>query len=433
MKKQIRTILPTTLILLSAFRCFGPGLNGNGTSSEYQFAWRFLDIYFIFRDSLPEDPYRFESPVQLYESVDEPYTVYRTSEEAEEMLQGLSTTTGGMGIRIDSVSSGYVIEQVFPNTPAREAGLQKGDTIVSVEGRSVDNVSQQQMSALLRGEVGEEKDLGIRRGGSQMEITVTIDTFMAPSVFTDSLGGDIAYIYISSFFSRTAVPGGTAEEFRAALQTTRWANTLIVDVRDNPGGEVSQAVGVISQFLEPNTPIVQSIERVLVSGTDSGTTVDTTWETLEGYSDLSDREILILTNSNTASAAEILVTSLNTHRPDITTVGFTTFGKARGQAVSLTPDSGLAVVTYALLNPINGEPYDMRGIRPDVAVGAGEDPLQRALELAREQLAKISSMERESVCRKTALLRQMYALKKRGALALIFPPPGEMKESGSGE
>lgn len=418
------------LIVLGAFKCFGPGINGNGTSAEYEFAWRFLDIYFIFRDSLPQDPYQFTSPVQLYESVDEPYTVYHPPEEAKEMLRSLSTTTGGLGVRIDSVSSGYLIEQVFRNTPADEAGLEQGDTIVSVDGQEVDNVSQQRISRLLRGEIGEEKVLGIKRGEQLIEITVTIDTFMAPSVFTDSLDEEIAYIYISSFFSQTAVPGGTAEEFRAALQTTRWANTIIVDVRDNPGGEVGQAVKVISQFLEPNTPIVQSTERVLVPGTDSGTTVDTTWETLEGYSDVLDRSIFVLTNSNTASAAEILVTSLNTHRPDITTVGSTTFGKARGQAVSLTPDSGLAVVTYALLFPISGQSYDMRGISPDVMVSAGEDPLQTALELAQGQLAMVSSEDWENECGRTALLRRMYGLEARSALALIFPPPPEVERSG---
>ncbi|KMQ52804.1 carboxyl-terminal protease [Chitinispirillum alkaliphilum] len=382
-----------------------------------------MDVFFLFRDRLPSDPYDFSNPSELYASVEEPFTVYYPPDEAREMTDLLSTSSAGFGVRLDSVGPGFVIEEVFPNSPAEDAGLQENDTIVEIDGREVSGMSPEQLSSLIRGEVGETRTVTVKRDSEVLNFTVTLDTFLSPSVFTDSLEQDIAYIYISAFFSQTIQQGGTAAEFNNALDDTEWAQMTIIDLRNNPGGEVQQVIPVISQFMSPQTPIIQTTERVPVQNSDSGETLERTWTTIDIEAKGIDRDFIILVNEATASASEIMLSALHENRPDITTIGVTTFGKARGQAMTLTPDSGLAVVTYAMLRPINGEPYDMSGIDPDITVQFGEDPLEVALEVARRELGRYSFASAQSILRRARHHHSALMLHNRRPMTIIHVNP----------
>ncbi len=401
-KNQTICALLSVLLCLSCVSGFGSARRTNG--EEFEFAWKFLDIFFLFRERLPDTPYIFNSPAQLYSSVDEPFTVYYPHEEASRMIDILTTSSAGLGVRLDSVQSGFVILEVFPNSPAEQAGLRENDTIIAVDGISVQNIALEQFASLIRGDIGDTRTLSVLRNASQLDFSVTLDRFLAPSVFSDSLDENIAYIFITSFFSQTAVPGGTADEFIDALTETQWAQTTIIDLRNNPGGEVDQTIPVISQFLPANTPIVNTTERRPLYGTDQAQTVESTWVAIETELLALNREFIILINQSTASAAEIMVSALRENRPEIPTIGTTTFGKARGQAMTITPDSGLAVVTFALLEPVDGASYDMRGIDPQIVVTEPDDPLDEALNIARTNLGKVSL-----ICTNTALRRAKIA------------------------
>ncbi|MDR0306852.1 MAG: PDZ domain-containing protein [Chitinispirillales bacterium] len=393
-------------------------VNNRALSPEYMFAWDFLDVFFLFRDNIPRDPFAFASPVELYESVNEPFTNYYTPNQASRILNSLGTSSAGLGVRLDSVQSGYALREVFPNTPAEKAGLKKGDTLTSINGKKTAGLSARKVSQLLSGKRGEQKELEIARANDEhFAITVAIDEFLAPSVFSDSLTPQIAYIFISSFFTQTAVPGGTAAEFKNALQETAWADQTILDLRDNPGGEIGQAVQVVSEFLEPQTPIVKATERTLNPNTAQGITVDTTWVSLENHSSAVNRTFFVLMNQATASASEFLIASFNAHRSDIISIGSRSYGKARGQAVVLTPDSGLSVVTFALITPIDGPSYDMTGIEPNIKIGSREDALDKALEIAESRLTK-ASLDSRSENNKVSLLRYMYSLQNRKPMAI---------------
>jgi len=386
-------------------------------SPEYMFAWDFLDVFFLFRENLPRDPLSFASPVQLYESVNEPFTAYYTPSQAGRILSALGTSSAGLGVRLDSAESGYAIREVFPNTPAQKAGLQKNDTLTSINGKKTAGLSARKISNLLTGERGDQRALEVARGNEHFAVTVAIDEFLAPSVFSDSLTPQVAYIFISSFFTHTAYPGGTAEEFRKALQETAWAERTILDLRDNPGGEIGQAVKVVSEFLPAGTPIVKAKERILDPNTSQGITVDSVWVSLERHSCAVNRKFFVLMNHNTASASEFLIASFEAHRPDIVSIGTRSFGKARGQAVVITPDSGLSVVTFALIIPIEGPSYDMIGIEPKVQLGRHEDALDKALEMVESQLTK-TALGPHTIDSKVSLLRYMYSLQDRKPMAI---------------
>lgn len=412
-------IICTALLVGCADNGAGPaGPGADDVGEEYLFSAQFLYAFFIFQDRLPDNPFVFPSPAQLYQSVNEPFTVYLPPPQAEAFLDDLDTESAGIGIIVDSVGPGFVITEVFEPSPASEAGLQEGDTLIEVGQRSLEDVSFVELAMLLRGQAGERKDITVKRGARLLDITVFIDEFLAPSVFVDSLDSALAYIRISSFFSRTALQKGSAAELSQALARTDFAAATIIDLRDNPGGELSQALAVTDQFLPASAPIIAVTQREFDPRTATAITNDTVFRATEGGRGI-NRSFVALVNENTASAAELLVAALKTNRPDIPIVGQTTFGKARGQTITLTPDSGLARVTFALLEPVDGPSYDLAGIEPDVAVMRGVEPLRAAIDRARETLAKRVAVGSDAINR-IDCMRAMYPRPACGPATLVW-------------
>jgi len=344
------------------------------SNPEYSFAADFLYAFFIFPDSLPKDTFGFASPQALYQSVNERWTLYFPPDSAKLFLNDLTTQSAGMGVLIDSVAGGYRIKQVFPNSPAKAAGLMPGDTIDSINGVSVAGASYDAFGSIAGGNTGDRRTLHILRAGGPVTINVTLGTFLAPSVFTDSLDSTTAYIYLSIFLSSTDLPGGTVEELDSALSATRWAPHTILDLSGCPGGDLDQCVGVCGRFVPDNTSIVKIHEWLLDTTNFYINLVDTVLVSSFSGAELS-RKFLVLVDSNTASAAEILTSCIMSNRPDIKTVGARTFGKARGQVLNLTPDSALVKVTFALFTPMVGARYDLVGIVPDVSVPSDSSAL----------------------------------------------------------
>jgi carboxyl-terminal processing protease len=376
--KKITLIFVTFSFLLALAGCSlhtnpQPG-QSDRNNPEYLYAAEFLYGFFIFPDSLPKDTFGFASAQALYKSVNERWTLYFPPDSAKLFLNFLTTNTGGMGIQLDSVKNGYEIMNVFANSPAQTAGLMKGDTIDSINGVSVAGVSYDTLSKRAEGNIGDKKRLSILGAGGSVTITVTLGTFLAPSVFTDSLDSTTAYIYLSIFLSQTDLPGGTTEELDSALAQTRWAQHTILDLRGNPGGDLDQCVNVCGRFVPNKTAIIRIHENLQDTVRYTISVVDTVLVSSFQGATLS-RSFVELVDSNTASAAEILTSCLMSNRPDIKTVGTKTFGKARGQVLSSTPDSALVKVTYALLKPITGAPYDLVGIVPDISVPPDSDAL----------------------------------------------------------
>jgi carboxyl-terminal processing protease len=369
-------------ILLSCSEDSNPtNAGGNrNASEEYLFSAQFLYAYFLFQDRLPENPFAFTSPAPLYESVDEPFTDYIPPGEAQLFLDALSTQDAGLGVLIDSVAQGFVITEVIPNSPADDAGLVAGDTVVAVDGTPVAGISYPELSLILRGEVGETRTIEVRRGLElPVVVTVVIDTFLVPSVFVDSLDSSTAYIRITSFFSRTSDEGGTSAEFSRALEQTIWAEYTVLDLRDNPGGELGQAFDVIDEFLGEGENIIRTSQREFDPESGEFITRDTTFEATAG-GDALNRSFVVLINELSASASELLIAALADNRPEIPTIGQTTYGKARGQRIAVTPDTGVARVTYARFSPVGAEEYDLVGIKPRIPISNDVNPIQFAVD-----------------------------------------------------
>lgn len=389
---RIVKVLPAggiAAILLLTSCNFRP-LDHDRNNNWYDFAAACLDIFFIYRDSLPSDLYAFSTPQELYESVNEPFTAFLTPSEAKERFADLSTERGGIGIRIDSVANGCVIEKVYDATPGERAGLRANDTILRAGDQSLAGLSLEEIGEALRGDVGTEVVLRIKRGGNLMNITVVRGVFMLPSVEVDSVDSITAGIALTGFFDETIVDGGSAEEFSQALDATEWAEYTVLDLRHNGGGYVNQCIAIIGHLVPRGTQIVRIRERNYDPDLQIGITVDTVYVT-DGAGKATGRTWYILVDGYTASASEMLVSCMMEQASDLVTViGTTTYGKGRGQIMVDGPDSVLAIVTSMTITPVNDSAtvYDLVGIEPDITADT-VDAFEVALdEISGEQPAK---------------------------------------------
>ncbi|MBN1575558.1 MAG: PDZ domain-containing protein [Chitinispirillaceae bacterium] len=336
---------------------------------QYRFAAENLDAYFIYRDSMPPDLYAFPTPQELYLSVHDQYTEFYGSEEAKALMSQLSTTQGGIGIWMDSVANGYLIKAVFAGSPGEKAGLKALDTIVRVGDTPVAAMDVLALQSLLQGDIGIDVVLRVKRGGNYLNITVTRGIFTFPSVFTDTIDSAIAMIRIEGFYQSTSAPGGTAQEFAEALETTAWADQTIIDLRSNGGGYIDQCLIIIGELVKEGTQIIIYRQRGIDEATGrSAEYVDTIFAA--GPGGARNRELYILVDERTASASEIMVSCLM-QREDVTVIGDTTYGKGCGQILCEDGPGGvLAKITCMTLHPVGDDPveYNQIGIAPDVLI-----------------------------------------------------------------
>ncbi|MBD3314342.1 MAG: PDZ domain-containing protein [Chitinivibrionales bacterium] len=384
--------------------------------ANYMFSVRFLYRYFIFQDRLPDDPLSFISPGKLYQSVQEPYTMYLSPNVARAVLAGLETRMTALGVILTPGQTGQIVSDVHPSSPADKSGLAVGDTIISIDDVTLTNLPVERLARLLRGNVGTERDIVIGRITGRIEKTISLSSFLAPSVFVDSLTEAIAYIYISSFLSTSEGLKGTQREFAEALRASAWSSSLILDLRGNGGGELTQSVGVARELLSRGESIIRIVERVYDTSANVSFTRDTTYRaSRDGIA--KDREIVVLMNESTASGAELVIAALRDNRPDLVLVGGTTLGKARAQVLSITPNTSLARVTNAILLPTRGKPYDRAGIVPTVPISDRANTLRIATLLAQAGQQNTYPPAPASL-RRIALIRMLYGPGLQAPLAL---------------
>lgn len=350
----------------------------NQKSEEFLACAYYLEGFFLYRDSLPEDPLAFNTIEGLYYSVFEPYTRYYDPVISIEINKILTTASGGTGIYVDSVSSGYYVFDVVPGSPGALAGILKGDTIISVNNNSTVGMPYETMQSYLVGDVGESNNYKIKRGDLETSIVVTMNEFLDRSVFVDSVDEDIALITLTTFSASTFMPGGSAAEFEAALDQTSWAQWTIFDLRQNGGGRLDQCISITSEFVDSGSLLMSVMERDYNNTLDIFETKETQWYSEEGQK-AKDRKFYVLVDSYTASASEVVVAGLIQHREDIKTIGEKTYGKGRGQLFIPTPEAGIARVTCMKMVPVEGVSYDMIGITPDIEISDPEYALDTAI------------------------------------------------------
>lgn len=291
-------------------------------------------------------------------NIGDPYLRYFNPEDLEEFMMETRGSYGGIGVRIIEVNDDIVIFETFPGSPAERAGLSPGDRIIQADGNELTGMGVNRAVELLRGPSNTTVDVLTKRPGADEPIKVTVEReeIMVTTVSSEMLEDGLGYIVISSFDSHTAAE--FADQF-LEMEKNGLSKGLILDLRNNPGGLVDQAVEV-ARHLVPEGEIVRLVGR--------DNDVKTTYSS---YAVKKPYPIVVLINEDSASASELLAGALQDRNAALL-VGKTTYGKASVQQLEyLTEDSAILLTVAKYFTP-SGNDIDKNGVEPDFEVDIPE-------------------------------------------------------------
>ncbi len=320
----------------------------------------------------------------LVNSLEDPYSVYYSAEELEELQMSTEGIYYGIGAYLSKAATDEycVISGVIENTPAEEAGLRADDLIYLVDGVDVYGMDITEVVSLIKGEEGTQVVLTLVREGESdyLEIPVERRKIESPTVSSEMLENHIGYIQITEF------DDVTEDQFAEALAECKGngMKALILDLRSNPGGNLS-TVCEISRMVLPKGMIVYTEDKY---GKRDEYTCD-------GLRQLQVPAV-VLVNGYSASASEILAGAMKDHGI-ATIMGTTTFGKGIVQRVISLSDGSAVKLTVSKYYTPNGNNIHEKGIEPDVVVEFDADAyynegvdnqLQEAMNYLREKIGE---------------------------------------------
>ena len=309
-------------------------------------------------------------------SLGDKWAVYRTPEKYSDYNSSLSGTTVGIGVNVSESNSigGIYIAALLPGSPAEAAGLLPGDLIVEIDGTRVENMDFDSATELIKGEVGTKVKLAVLRGTEEIRLDVMRAMIDETTVFY-SIEGDVGYIGISSFKLNTD------DQFKEAVDHMKknGIKKVIYDLRANLGGYLSTVIEML-EYLAPKGVTLASYSD------GSAPSVD---ETDDSYLPFA----VILTDYNTASAAELFTAALldlsDMGYGKAISVGDTTRGKGVMQSTFSLGDGSTITFTIAYYNSPLGNNLHEKGIEPDVKVEL-DGVTDTQLDAAFSELEKLS-------------------------------------------
>ena len=296
----------------------------------------------------------------LLQSLD-PYSSYMSPEIFEEMQTETSGEFGGLGIEV-SMEAG-VVKVITPidDTPASKAGLKAGDYIVKINDIQVQGKSLSEAVDLMRGPVGSGIELTVRRRGAKKALTFNVvrEIIEVQSVKSELLENNIGYLRLTSFNDNSS------QQIKKQIKKLKKNNNLnsyILDLRNNPGGLLSQAIKISDFFLE-NGEIVSTKSRKKSE--------NRKWFAKKGDV-LDGKTLLVLINYGSASASEIVAGALKDHKRAIL-VGENSYGKGSVQSIIPLKNKGAIRLTVAKYYLPSGKSISEVGVKPDIEVNEEGD------------------------------------------------------------
>ena len=282
----------------------------------------------------------------------DPYTAYLRREGFEELSLSTTGNYGGVGVRIESRDGWITVVGPLPDTPGDRAGIMSGDLIIEIEGRSTRGWQTQQAADLMRGAPGTEVKLKIARAGitEPLEFVIT-----RARIHVNYVEGKINVAPGIGYLALTSVSQTAAQEMNEAIEDLRsqGASSIILDLRNNPGGIVQQGVALADLFLGPGEVVVDMRGRAPGESHVLGTTRPERWP---------DLPLVVLINRGTASSAEILAGALQDHDRALL-LGTRSFGKGVAYRVfQLSQTEAVTVTTSRWFTP-SGRSIDRSQLR----------------------------------------------------------------------
>ena len=326
-----------------------------------------------FYQDIDKEELETEAIKAILNALEDPYSYYMSPDETENFNADVLGNFSGIGLQLFYNTENNKIEVLTPlkNTPAYSANIKQGDYVIKVDGVPYSGEQLQEATNNIRGQVGTKVVLTIERAGAQFDVTIVRANINIQQLDYGMIGDDIGYIDIISFDE------DISNDFKNAYNDLlkRGIKGLIVDVRDNPGGILSEVVN-IADMLVPEGVVVY--------------TVDKNNNRTNYKSDSTHIEIplVVLTNGSSASASEILAGAVKDHGVG-TIVGTTTYGKGVVQQTFGIQTGGTIKLTTAEFFTPNGHSIDGKGVTPDVVVEipnmeVGDLQLDKAVEILRQ-------------------------------------------------
>ncbi len=330
-------------------------------SLDFSLFWRVWDTVAAkaYKQPVDQEKMFYGAIKGLVSSLGDPYSSFLDPAETKEFNKELAGTLEGIGIEIGIKKQKLTVIAPIEGTPADQAGLRAGDWILKIGDEPTVDMTLDTAVQKIRGSKGTSVKLTISRGGTAepTELEIPRDRITVKSVKFKMLDNKIAYIELNQFGD------DTVREFDRAIRDLQAQNArgLILDLRNNPGGLLDDAIKIGGEFVE---------QKVIVKERDAdGATLDLK---SEGTARLKDLPVVVLVNEGSASASEILAGALRDHR-QVPLIGTKTFGKGSVQDLENLPqETSLRITVTHWLTPNGGE-IDEKGLEPDIKIELSDD------------------------------------------------------------
>ena len=321
----------------------------------------------------------------MVESLGDPYSNYMSGEAADEFNESIDGSFSGIGVVIQTkVEEEYTtITEVYEDTPAMKAGLLIGDKISKVNGEDVKGKLGSEIAKLVRGKTGTKVKITVIRDGEEKEFDIvrgTVDLISVTDKVIEYDGKNIGYIYISSFAANTY------SQFYKSLRAleNKKIDSLIIDVRSNPGGHLQQTKQILSLFFDSKTVLYRIKSKGKVEKAYSYSNEKRTYP------------IAILIDSGSASASEILASCFKENYKKVFIVGTTTYGKGTVQKTQELKNGTTIKYTTETWLTSKGKFINNVGVTPTVEVSLTEEYAKNPCDDTDDQLKTALNKLKES-------------------------------------
>tara|TARA_B100001057_G_scaffold425605_1_gene449147 strand:- start:323 stop:1450 length:1128 start_codon:yes stop_codon:yes gene_type:complete len=291
----------------------------------------------------------------------DPYSAYLSPEQLKEMQTETSGEFGGLGIEVGMEAGVVKVISPIDNSPADRVGVKSGDYIIKINDIQVQGKSLTEAVELMRGPVGSSIEITVRRIGVKKSLIFNIEReiIQITSVKSETFDNNIAYIRLTSFNENSS--NQVKSEIKK-FKKNKKINKYILDLRNNPGGLLSQAIKISDYFLD-NGEIVSTKSRQVSE--------NRKWFANKG--DLIDgNALIVLINNGSASASEIVAGALKDHKRAVL-VGNNTYGKGSVQSIIPLNNNGAIRLTISKYYLPSGKSISEVGVTPDIFVDEGDN------------------------------------------------------------
>lgn len=298
----------------------------------------------------------------MTDSLNDPYTLFMNDKEYSSFVEQISGHFVGIGIQVGIKDEKVTVIAPIEGSPAERVGLKSGDVILKVNGEEMAEPKLENTVSKIKGEAGTSVDLTISRGEEVLDVTIPREEIKTTVVKGEMLEENVGYIRLSSFDE------DSAKQVKEKILQLKGEGMkgLILDLRGNPGGSLSEAIGIASEFVPKGKVVTYTIDKY-----------DKKQEYKSVGGDAQGLPLVVLIDGGSASASEVLTGALRDYEL-ATIIGTKSFGKGVvQQLINLKDDKGGLKVTTSKYYTPNGENIHKIGITPDIEVTIPEETLNK--------------------------------------------------------